>query len=128
MKYFAGENIPIYGIKLLKPLTIILYTDIILTINDLDDVLEALWGARARWNDIGRKIGVDTGTLATMKGSDNDCLRDTLTHWLRGVYKPDEQNSRPRTWCSLIEALRARAVNEAAMANELEREKYPGTN
>ena len=99
-----------------------------MTINDLDGVLDALWGARARWNDIGRKIGVDAGTLATMRGSDDDCIRETLTHWLRGVYKPDEQNSKPRTWHTLIEALRAKTVNFAAMANDLERDKYPGTN
>jgi hypothetical protein len=99
----------------------------ILTIDNLDAVIEALWGARARWNDIGRKIGVDAGTLATMRGTDSESLREILSHWLRGVYKPGEQNSTPRTWRTLIEALRARAVNEEAMANKLEREKYPYT-
>ena len=96
--------------------------DIILTIDDLNAVITALWDARAKWKDIGSCIGVDAGTLATMKGSDNVCLRDTLSHWLRGVYRPGEQNSKPRTWHTLIEALRTKIVNEAAMANKLERE------
>ena len=93
-----------------------------MTIDDLNAVITALWDARAKWKDIGSCIGVDAGTLATMKGSDNVCLRDTLSHWLRGVYRPGEQNSKPRTWRTLIEALRTKIVNEAAMANKLERE------
>ena len=96
-----------------------------MTIDDLDAAVESVWKIRAKWKDIGRCIGVDEGTLNTMKGSDNDCLRDMLTHWLRGVYKPGEPNSEPRTWHTLIEALRAREVNEEAMANKLEEEKYP---
>ena len=95
-----------------------------MTINDLNAVITALWDARAKWNDFGRCIGVDAGTLATMRGSDNECLRDTLSHWLKGVYKPSDQNSKPRTWHTLIEALQTKMVNEAAMADTLEREKY----
>ena len=98
-----------------------------MTIDDLNAVIGALWKARAKWRDIGRCIGVDAGTLDTMKGSDNDCLCEILTHWLRGVYKPDEQNSKPRTWRTLIEALRVRAVDGEAMAKKLEEEKYPDT-
>ena len=98
-----------------------------MTIDDLNAVIGALWKARAKWKDIGRCIGVDMGTLDTMTGSANDCLRDTLTHWLRGVYKPDEENSKPRTWHTLIEALRAKEVNGEAIAKKLEEEKYPDT-
>lgn len=96
-----------------------------MTIADLNAVVQALWDDRAKWKNIGRCIGVDEGTLDAMKGSDSDCLRDMLRHWLIGVYKPGEPNSEPRTWHTLIEALRARKVNEEAMANKLEEEKYP---
>ena len=101
--------------------------DVILTIDDLNAVIDAPWKAGAKWKTIGMCIGVDVGTLATMRGSDDDRLREMLSHWLKGVYDPDEPNSKPRTWRTLIEALRARAVNEAAMADKLEKEHYQGT-
>ena len=98
-------------------------------IADLKDVQHALWDARAKWRNIGSCIGVDEGTLDTMKGKDHgDSLSDLLSHWLRGVYNPKEKNSKPRTWCTLIEALRDKVVNEEAMASKLKKEKYPDTN
>ena len=100
-----------------------------LKIADLMDAKSALWDARAKWRDIGRWIGVDEGTLDIMKGKDDgENLSDVLSHWLRGVHNPKEKKSKPRTWCTLIEALRNRVVNEEAMANKLEKEKYPDTN
>ena len=92
------------------------------------DVKGALWDARAKWRDIGLCIGVDEGTLDTMKGKDGDCLNGILSHWLRGVYNPKQKNSKPRTWHTLIEALRSRVVNEEAMASKLEKERYQDTN
>ena len=99
-----------------------------LKITDLMDAKNALFNARAKWRNIGSCIGVDEGTLDTMKGDDSDCLSDVLSHWLRGVYNPKEKNSKPRTWRTLIEALRDKVVNEEAMASKLEKEKYPDTN
>jgi hypothetical protein len=97
-----------------------------LTIHDLETVLNVLWDARAKWKDIGRGIGVDAGTLDAMTGTDvNQCLRETLSHWLRGVYKPGEQNSKQRTWSTLVDALRSRIVGQEAMAERLEKEKCP---
>ena len=90
-----------------------------MNIDDLKDVQSALWDARANWRNIGSCIGVDQGTLDTMKGKDGDCLNGILSHWLRGVYNPKEKNSKPRTWHTLIEALRDKIVNEEAMANKL---------
>ena len=108
---------------------IIVFTLDNLKIADLMDAESALWDARAKWRDIGRWIGVDEGTLDIMKGKDNgENLSDVLSHWLRGVHNPKEKNSKPRIWCTLIEALRNRVVNEEAMANKLEKEKYPDTN
>ena len=96
-----------------------------MTINDLKDVKHDLWSTRAKWRDIGTCIGVDEGTLDTMKGKDGDCFGEMLKYWLRGVYRPGEQNSKPRTWHTLIEALRDEVVNAEALANKLEKEKYP---
>jgi hypothetical protein len=99
-----------------------------LEITDLNDVKRALWGVRAKWRDIGRCIGVDEATLDTMKGKDpGDSLDGILSHWLRGVYKPEEKNSKPRTWHTLIQALQDGVVNEGVMADELEKQKYPDT-
>ena len=97
-------------------------------ITDLKAVEHALWDARAKWRIIGRCIGVDEGTLDTIKGKDDDCLGEMLKNWLRSVYKPDEKNSKPRTWRTLIEALQDKIVNEEAMADKLKKEKYPDTN
>jgi hypothetical protein len=100
-----------------------------LKIVDLKDTKSALWNARAKWRDIGTCIGVDEGTLDTMNGKDpGDSLSGVLNHWLRGVYKPEEKNSKPRTWHTLIDALRDKVVNEEVMADKLEMEKYPDTN
>ena len=98
-------------------------------IADLMDAKRTLWDARSKWRDIGRYIGVDEGTLDTMKGKDpGESLSGILSHWLRGVYNLKEKNSKPRTWHTLIEALRDKIVNEEAMASKLEKEKYPDTN
>ena len=98
-------------------------------IDDLNDVKHALWDARAKWKDIGSCIGIDEGTLDTMKGKEpGKSLDYLLSHWLRGAYDPNKKNSKPRTWRTLIIALRDKIINEAAMADELEKEKYPDTN
>ena len=88
------------------------------------DVKSTLWDARAKWRNIGSCIGVDEGTLDTMKGKDpGKSLSDVMSHWLRGVYNPKEKNSKPRTWHTLIETLRDKTVNEEAIADKVEREK-----
>ena len=93
------------------------------------DAINALWDARAKWRGIGRCIGVDEGTLDAIKGKDDgENLSDVLSRWLRGVHNPKEKNSKPRTWHTLIEALRNRIVNEEAMADKFEKEKYLDTN
>ena len=100
-----------------------------MTIADIKDVLSALWDARAKWRNIGNCIGVDEGTLDTMKGKEpGKSLNGVMSHWLRGLYDPKDKNSKPRTWRTLINALQDKIVNEAAMADELEKEKYPDTN
>jgi hypothetical protein len=70
-------------------------------------------------------IGVDDATLDAISGGRDpgNNLSDVLSHWLRGVYKPDEQNSTPRTWGTLVGALRSEVVGEEAMADKLDKEK-----
>ena len=97
-------------------------------IDDLKDVKSALWSARAKWRNIGECIGVDEGTLDTMKGKDpGEDLRDVLRHWLRGVHDSKKKNSKPRTWGTLVEALTDDTVNEEALANKIKSEKCQGT-
>ena len=96
-------------------------------IDDLNNVKHDLWDARAKWRNIGSCI--DEATLDTMKEKDpGESLRDVLSHWLRGVYNPKEKNSKPRTWHTLINALRNKTVNEEVMANELKKKQCPDTN
>ena len=71
---------------------------------------------------------MDEGTLDTMKGKDDDCFGEMLKNWLRGACKPDKKNSKPRTWRTLIKALQDEIVSEEAMADKLEKEKYPDNN
>ena len=92
-------------------------------IDDLNEVAEALWDARAKWRKIGSCIGVNEGTLDTMRGRDGDGLNGMLRHWLRGVYNPKEKNSKPRTWHTLVAALKNVMVNEAVLAEKIEEEK-----
>jgi hypothetical protein len=131
-EYGSGEEGYTSGTRIyLRVLATNLITIILdkLEIGDLMDTKSALWDARAKWEDIGRCIGVDAATLDTMRGKPHgDSLNGVLSHWLRGVHKPGEKNSKTRTWCTLIEALREKVVHEEAMANKLEKEKYPDTN
>ena len=93
-------------------------------IADLKDVKSALWAARAKWRDIGECIGVDEATLDTIKGKDDgENLSGVLRHWLRGVYDSKKKNSKPRTWGTLVEALKDDTVNEEALAKKIKREK-----
>ena len=94
----------------------------------MKDIMSALWDARAKWTKIGRCIGVDEGTLDTIKNGKDDYCIEMLKYWLRGVYNPDKKNSKPRTWRTLIEALQDKMVSEEAMAVKLKKEKYPDTN
>ena len=65
------------------------------------------------WYDIGLQIGIDIGTLKTIRsdfGDSGAALRELLTYWL----------SRAPTWESLFKALRSRPVNASAIADKLQ--------
>ena len=97
-----------------------------MTIDDLKDVKHDLWKARAKWKHIGTCIGVDDGTLDALKGDDpGDCFGEMMKYWLRGVYDPEKKTSKPRTWRTLIEALRDEVVSAETLAKELEKKYLP---
>jgi hypothetical protein len=68
---------------------------------------------------------VDEPTLITIKGGRDpgNNLTDVLSHWLRGVYDSEVENSKQRTWGTLVAALQSEVVGEGAMAAKL-KEKF----
>ena len=98
-----------------------------LTIDDLKDVKKALWPARNKWRDIGTEIGEAVDSLESIDMTNRkpeDCLREMLSGWLRGAYNPNQKNSKPRTWRTLIDALREKEIGLTDLANNIEKEKY----
>ena len=77
-----------------------------LGLKDLRKVLKATWGARAKWYYIGLELGIDPGTLNSIKGNNDnneDRLSAMLTVWLNTAQpKP--------TWAVLTEALQSPTV------------------
>ena len=91
-----------------------------LSINHLRVIMEELNDVRAKWNNIGLQLGVSVGTLDAIKKQCNDhsdCLRETLTTWLKR-YPP------PPTWGYIIAALRSSTVDETKLASDLEQKYY----
>ena len=93
----------------------------------IDNVQDALWDVRARWKNIGYRLGIDPGTLEALEvpGNHDESFTKMMNHWLSGEYDPEEPNSKPRTWCTLIGVLRSRVVNAKKLATKLEMEKCP---
>ena len=91
-----------------------------LSINHLRVIMEELNDVRAKWNNIGLQLGISVGTLDAIKKQCNDhsdCLRETLTTWLKR-YPP------PATWGYIIAALRSSTVDETKLASDLEQKYY----
>jgi hypothetical protein len=86
-----------------------------LTIDDLGDVLEAVWEARVKWYNIGLKLGISVGTLDSIEATSQNpdkCLTAMIKDWLKnGKPKP----SLPQ----LAKALKSRMVGYAQLAEEL---------
>ena len=87
-----------------------------LSINDLGDVLEAVWDARVKWFNIGLKLGVSVSTLNAVKKNNNqdpdDCLTAMLEYWLN--------NGKPKpSWAELAKALKSPMVGYAQLAEQL---------
>ena len=86
--------------------------------DDLAVLLEELINVRAKWYNIGMKLGVRVGRLDAIRTQYNDpsdCLRETLAAWLRACPTT--------TWSKVVEALNSAAVDEGKLATSLKR-KY----
>ena len=86
-------------------------------VNELVDV-------RRKWYDIGIQLNIPDEILDDINSACKDdyslALRRLIQHWLRQI--------EPRaTWADLVEALRARAVNEQDLAKNLEERFVPRT-
>ena len=83
--------------------------------DDLAVLLEELINVRAKWYNIGMKLGVGVGTLNAIRiqyNDPSDCLRETLAAWLRA--RPT-----PTTWSKVVEALNSATVDEGALATSM---------
>ena len=86
--------------------------------NDLCVLVEELNNISAKWNNLGLQLGVSNGALDAIKKDCNsalDCLRETLTTWLKTCPSP--------TWSNMVDALRSKTVGEMNLAADLE-QKY----
>ena len=93
-----------------------------LSVDDLHVVMEELNDTRAKWYDIGLQLRISVGTLNAIKkdcNSTSDCLRETLTTWLKTCPSPP-------TWSNIVDALRSSTVGEVRVATDLE-QKYCST-
>ena len=92
-----------------------------LRITDLQKVQSDLWNARTRWRNLGDALGIHASSIDTiaMKHRDDpvDCFREMLSEWLRGGSTP------PRTWNTIVAALKTDTVDLGSIADEIER-KY----
>jgi hypothetical protein len=90
-----------------------------LTSSSLTTVRDALFKARSRWEHIGIELlsKNDTDAIKAEKGNNIvDCLTEMLSVYLKRA-EPEP------SWRSIIAALKAKAVGESRLAEELE-EKY----
>ena len=87
-----------------------------MNIHDLPKVQDAVWAARAKWYNIGLRLGMSADILdATAKAclhQPEECFTDTIKEWLR--------NDDPQpTWQALGDALRSPVVGYAHLAENL---------
>ena len=88
----------------------------VLNISDLHKVQDAIWAARAKWYDIGLRLGISADTLDAIDNAHQhkpeECFTHTIKEWLR--------NDDPRpTWEALADALRSPVVGHAHLAENL---------
>ena len=93
-----------------------------LGVDDLPVLVEKLNDTRVKWYEIGLQLGVSVGTLNAIKkdyNSTSDCLRETLTIWLK-------TSPSPPTWNNIVDILRRSTVGEVRLAADLV-QKYCST-
>jgi len=90
-----------------------------LTLEDLGELIQAMYEARAKWYHIGVQLKLSVGTLDAIRSEFSDttaCLTEMCSHWLRRI---DPHPS----WVALIGALKSPPVGEGQLAQQL-RDKY----
>ena len=86
---------------------------------DLRDIIEALWGARLKWLNIGLRLNMNSDDLEAI---DKEGGTDTEGKFRRMVMSRLKM-AEPCTWTDLYEALRHPTVGMAKLAEELKNEK-----
>ena len=87
-----------------------------LSIDNLRDVLKAVWGARVKWYDIGLELCISPDNLDVIDKKNREdcdvCFREMLKVWLR--------RSQPSpSWKKLAEALRSPVIGYGELADRL---------
>ena len=80
--------------------------------------MEEFNNIRSKWYEIGLQVRGSVGALNAIKKdyhSTSDCLRETLTTWLKTFSSP--------SWSAMVDALKSKTVGEVNLAVELE-QKY----
>jgi len=88
-------------------------------LQDLSELMQAMYEARAKWYRIGVQLKLPVGTLDAIRSEFSDttaCLTEMCSHWLRCI---DPHPS----WVALIGALESSPVGEGQLAQQL-RDKY----
>ena len=87
-----------------------------LNIDDLGDVVEAVWEAREKWYNIGLKLGISASTLDAINKAVNqnpdDCITAIIKDWLK--------NGKPKPlWAAVADALKSPMVGYGNLAEQL---------
>ena len=72
----------------------------LLTPENIREIIDLTWPHRARWKLIGTELGIDTGTLDAIDANNKKvegCLNELITGWLR--------NNKPRPTRAAITAV-----------------------
>ncbi|XP_064390046.1 uncharacterized protein LOC135337956 [Halichondria panicea] len=87
---------------------------------NFNQIHETLFEVRAKWYNLGLALGLDTGTLNSIKLYNKEeceaCLRDALTK---------QKDTTKLTWTKIIKALRNLTVGENTLADKLQRKYAP---
>ena len=94
----------------------------VLTLDDLQVVIQDLSPAASKWRNIGTQLGLNELELKSIESNHPrqhlDCLRDVIFKWLYlSDGSPEMVTARRRA--SLIEALRSPSVGETQLADQL---------
>ena len=89
--------------------------------------MEELRGVEEKWRLIGRELAISQRYLTeihTTYSLTENCLRETISRWLQGLYKHASITVRINTWKDIIVALRK--ANEPQVADHLKAKYIPG--